>query len=162
MSEDNFELDDNKTKVYEKRSNRYQNTKDSAISLFIVGGIGVVFLALSFFKVIPVAIHTLSFAGLSVLCILFLSFGVLSLRKSRLLKAEAEEEENFSAAVCTWLKANVDASIVEAEEDISEADLYFLRCQRAKELLLQKFPNTDEDYIDMLLDENYDTLFLEE
>lgn len=158
---DNFELDDNKTKVYEKRSSRYQNTKDSAISLFIVGGIGAVFLALSFFKVIPITINTLSFAASSILCILFLVFGAISLKKSRLLKAEAEEEETFSTAVCNWLEANVDASIVDTEEDLSEADLYFLRCQRAKELLLQEFPNTDEDYIDMLLDENYDKIFSE-
>ena len=83
------------------------------------------------------------------------------MKKSRLLKAEAEEEETFSAAVCSWLEANVDASIINTEEDLSEADLYFLRCQRTKELLLQEFPNTDEDYIDMLLDENYDKIFLE-
>lgn len=156
---DNFELDEKKTKVYEKRSSRYQNTKDSAISLFIVGGIGAVFLALSFFKVIPITLSTLSFAASATICILFLILGVISLRKSRLLKAEAEEEEAFSASVCNWLEANVDSFIVDTSEDLSEADLYFLRCQQAKELLLQEFPNTDEDFIDMLLDENYDKLF---
>lgn len=158
---DNFELDDKKSKVYEKRSQRYQNTKDSAMALLIVGGAGIVFLALSYFKVIPVSISLLSLIAAAVLCTLFLAFGVISFIKSRQLKAEAEEEDVFTSALCDWLKQHVDASIVAMEEDSSEAELYFLRCKRAKELILEEFPNTDEDYIDMILDENYDTLFFE-
>lgn len=158
---DNFELDDKKSKVYEKRSQRYQNTKDSAVALLVVGGAGAFVLVLSYFKILPFAISTLSFAAATVLCTFFLVFGVLSFLKSRRLKTEAEEEEAFTTALCGWLKQHVDASIVEAEKDSSEADIYFLRCQRAKELLLEEFPNTDEDYIDMILDENYDTLFME-
>lgn len=158
---DNFELDDNKSKVYEKRSQRYMNTKDSAMALLVVGGIGILFLAAAYFKIIPIALSTLSFAASAILCALFLIFGIISLIKSRQLKAEAEEEEAFSDALCQWLEQNIDASIITIEEDSSEADIYFLRCQRAKELILKEFPNTDEDYIDIILDENYDKLFAE-
>lgn len=158
---DNFELDDKKSKVFEKRSQRYQNTKDSAMALFIVGGAGVLVLVLSYFKVIPFSISTLSFSAAAALCSLFLIFGVISLIKSCRLKSEAEEEEVFTNALCSWLKQNVDTSIVDIEEGSSEADIYFLRCKRAKELILENFPNTDEDYIDMVLDENYDSLFSE-
>ena len=159
--ETTFQLDDEKTKAYEKRSSRYQNTKDSAIALFIVGGLGLISLALAYFKVIPITIQpfSLSFIFSAVLCVIFLICGVFSLKKSIALKSEAKEEDAFTEAIAKWLEEHIDSSIVETEEGLSEADLYFLRCQRAKELLLKDFPNMDSDHMDSVLDENYDKLF---
>lgn len=156
-----FQLDDEKTKAYEKRSSRYQNTKDSAIALFIVGGLGLLSLMLAYFKVIPISIQplSLSFIFSAALSVIFLVCGVFSLKKSFTLKSEAKEEDAFTEVVAHWLEEHIDNSIVDAEEDLSEADLYFLRCQRAKELMLKEFPNMDADYMDSVLDENYDKLF---
>lgn len=156
-----FQLDTTQTKAYEKRSHRYQDTKDSAISLLVVGGLGLLFLALTFFQVLPIALEpfSLPFLAATVLCTLFVLFGILSLIKSRKLKSESEEEDAFTASISKWLEENIDASIVAADESLSEADLYFLRCQRTKELLLKEFPDMDKDYIDAIFDENYDNLF---
>lgn len=156
-----FRLDDEKTKAYEKRSSRYQNTKDSAIALFIVGGLGIISLILAYFQVIPITIQPFSLSSVFsvVLCVIFLICGVFSLKRSFTLKAEAEEEDAFTEAIAHWLEEHIDSSIVTTEEELSEADLYFLRCQRAKELLLKDFPNMDADYMDSVLDENYDRLF---
>ena len=156
-----FQLDDEKTKAYEKRSSRYQNAKDSAIALFIVGGLGLLSLALTYFQVIPIPIPplSLSFIFSVALSVIFLVCGVFSLKKSFALKSEAKEEDAFTDAIVHWLKEHIDSSIVDTEEDLSEADLYFLRCQRAKELILKEFPNMDADYMDSVLDENYDKLF---
>ena len=159
--EKTFRLDDEKTKAYEKRSSRYQNTKDSAIALFIVGGLGLISLILAYFQVIPIPIppFSLSFVFSVILCVIFLLCGVFSLKRSFTLKAEAKEEDAFTDAIAHWLEEHIDSSIVDTEEGLSEADLYFLRCQRAKELLLKDFPNMDADYMDSVLDENYDKLF---
>lgn len=158
---DIFTLDMNQTKAYEKRSHRYQDTKDSAVALLVVGGLGLLFLALVYFQVIPVAINTLSLPFLAsvFLCVLFLIFGIISLIKSRKLKSEAEEEDAFTDSITKWLEEHIDASIVEVDEDLSEADCYFIRCKKAKELLLREFPDMDEDYLDAVLDDNYDKLF---
>lgn len=158
---DIFTLDMNQTKAYEKRSHRYQDTKDSAVALLVVGGLGFLFLALVSFQVIPIALNILSLPFLAsvLLCWAFLIFGIISLIKSRKLKTEAEEEDAFTDSITKWLEEHIDASIVAVDEELSEADCYFLRCKRAKELLLKEFPNMDEDYMDAVLDENYDKLF---
>ncbi len=156
-----FQLDDTQTRAYEKHSRKYQDTKDSAIALLLVGGFDLLFLVLVFFRILPIALEPFSFSFIStaVLGLIFISFGLLSLLKSQKLKVEAEKEDAATAAVSKWLEEHIDASIVDTSENLSEADLYFLRCQRIKELLSKNFPDADEDYLDVVLDENYDKLF---
>lgn len=168
-------MTENNNTPYEKRSQKYENLRDSAFSLLIVGGLGLVFLLLVFFKIIPIPLDTtsLSFFFSLAICIIFIIIGLVSLKNSFTLKKEAVAEERFTEEVKTWLMNNRSlfditaesfASNVASEEidaNPSEADLYFLRAQKIKEMLLSEFPDLNENYIDLLIDENYDSLFEE-
>ena len=78
------------------------------------------------------------------------------------LLEEADVEEQTTETILTFLKENFPKEVLEdiREEDLSDEILYFNQLAAMREALENQYPDADENYIDAILDDYYNSLNL--
>lgn len=166
--EDNEEKKPKSYHYYQNSAARAEDNRSSAYTLLVVGGIGFVAVLLIFFNVTPLyrnaGITKYLVCGImGAMFILFIVFGILSMRSSKVLFVKAKTENSLLAEMTRWCEANLNAEELDAElfqgEEASEEQKYFIRAERMKELINDKFMNLDEAFVEHFVDEYYQGLF---
>lgn len=153
--------------VYQDSATKAEDNKSSGLTLLVVGFAGMVFLALSFFDIIPLGLRgTTGYMTYGVICALFILFivmGFVSMRSSKVFAKEAETENTLKDAIETWCLDNFNCYEIDVElfggEDISEEEKYFRRTSYMKKRICKQFVNLNEDFLDHYLDEIYSEIF---
>lgn len=167
-SQDNEEKQPQSYHYYQNSAARAEDNRSSAYTLLVVGGMGFAAVLLVFFNVIPfyrnAGINKYLVCGImGAMFILFLVFGVLSMRNSKVLFVKANTENSLLAEMTRWCEANLNAEALDAElfqgEEVAEEQKYFIRAERMKELINDKFLNLDEAFVEHFVDEYYQELF---
>jgi len=151
--------------VYVDAQSRYQEYKSSGIMFLCFAVFFLVFGILNFLGVIKIMASVPALVIVFGAAISFTHIGINSLRKVSSLKAEASAEENTTETIMQYLKDNYPAEVLEkikkqplTGEELSGEEIYFVRMEIMKEKLMAEFRNQDENYLDALLEEYYNSL----
>ncbi len=152
---------------YQNSAARAEDNKSSAYTLLFVGGVGFIVVLLIFFNVTPLyrngGITKYMVCGImGAMFILFIIFGVLSMRSSKILFSKAKTENSLLAEMTRWCEENLNAEELDQElfqEEMPEEQKYFLRAEKMKTLINDKFMNLDQAFVEHFVDEYYQKLY---
>ena len=154
--------------AYQDSATKAEDNRSSAYTLLVVGGIGFVLDILVFLGVLPVYQNAgmtkyLVCGVMGAMFILFIVFGFVSMRTSKILLVKAKTENSLLSEMTKWCESNlskekIDEGLFEGEE-LLEEQKYFKRAERMKELISDKFLNLDEAFLEHFIDEYYQRIF---
>ncbi len=157
--------------VYQNSAARAQDNRSSAYTLLIVGIVGFIIVLLVFVGIIPVyrsgSINRYLVCGvMGAMFVLFIVFGFVSMRNSKILLIKAKSEDSLMGEMTKWCQANLSAEGIDAElfpedagEGMAEEQKYFRRTDKMKAIISDKFMNLDEALLEHFVDEYYQGLF---
>lgn len=153
--------------TYRDSAMQAEDNRSSAYTLFLAGILGFVLDILVFTNVIPVfhnADTTRYFVCgvMGALFVLFLVFGIVSMRNARILLVQARSEDTLLSELEKWCRENLSAEQIDsglALEDMAEEQKYFRRADRMKEIINNKFLNLDQGLLEHFVDGYYQELF---
>lgn len=152
---------------YQNSAARAEDNRSSAYILLIVGITGFIFILLVFTGMIPLyrnesTTKYLVCGVMGAMFVLFIVFGVVSMRNSRILLVKAKSEDSLLSELTKWCENNLSVEMLDAElfaEEIGEEQKYFIRTDRMKAIISNKFMNLDEAFLEHFVDEYYQKLF---
>ncbi|MGN1150881.1 MAG: hypothetical protein ACI4SN_01835 [Lachnospiraceae bacterium] len=156
--------------AYQNSATRAEDNRSSAYTLLAVGSIGFVVILLMFLGVIPVYQNAgmtkyLVCGVMGAMFILFIVFGVVSMRSSKVLFSKAKAEDSLMTEMEKWCQTNLSPAKVDEglfeDEELPEEQKYFKRTDRMKSMISDKFLNLDEAFLDHFIDEYYQKLYEE-
>ncbi len=150
--------------LYVESSKKAQDFKSGGLSLLFVGGIGLIFVLLILFDVIPLHMNLFSkyliIGVMGAMFILFIVMGFLSVKSYKKFEIKASEEDNLTKNLTAWCKENFKQEIIDTDiEEASEELLYFQRTEKMKEMISNKFMNLDAAFLDSFIDDIYPEIF---
>lgn len=156
--------------AYQNSAAKAEDNRSSAYTLLVVGGIGFVVVLLIFLGILPIYQNAgttkyLVCGVMGAMFILFIVFGIVSMRSSKVLFSQAKTENSLIAEMTKWCQENLSAAKVDEGlfegEELAEEQKYFKRTECMRKLISDKFLNLDEAFLDHFIDEYYQTLFEE-
>lgn len=150
--------------VYVHSSKKAEEFKSGGFSLLFVGIIGFVFILLVVFNVIPLHMNLFSkylvIGVMGTLFVLFIVMGILSVKSYKKFEIKATEEDSLTKNLTSWCLENIKKEKIDSDlEDAGDELLYFLRTEKMKEMITQKFMNLDEVFLDSFIDDIYPEIF---
>lgn len=155
---------------YKDSEARAEDNLSSAWTLVIVGGIGLVVLALGFLGIIPIPIYGggkyLFYGVMAALCIIFIFAGIVSFKKVKVYSAEASTEKSQKQQIIDWCVENeiatkINDAIAVEIADMPEEEAYFRRAEMLKHVVFAQFKDMGFEFLGHVADEIYDSLFEE-
>lgn len=153
--------------VYQDSQAKAEDNKSSGQTLLVVGFLGMIFVGLSVFEIIPFKLSGstgyMTYGVIGALFVLFIVMGFVSMRSSKVFAKEAESENTLKDAIETWCISNFNTYEIDVElfggEDISDEEKYFRRIAYMKFHICKQFVNLNEDFLEHILDEIYTEVF---
>ena len=154
-------------RAYQNSAVKAEDNRTSAYTLFFVGILGFACVVLVFTGIIPV----FSSAGttkyfvcgiMGALFILFIVFGVVSMRDSKILLVQAQSEDSLLSELTKWCEENLSPKQIDSDlfdEEMSDEQKYFKRVDKMKEIINDKFLNLDQGLLEHFVDGYYQELF---
>ena len=167
-------------KPYQDSAQKAEENRTSAYTLLLVGIVGLVASLLVFTGVIPLyqnaGINRYFVCGvMGTLFLIFTISGIVSMKSFKLLSVKAESESNLVREITDWCDKNltaaqIDEGLFDTDDEqtdkelieaggISEEQKYFLRTDKMKKIIQDKFMNLGEDFLDHFVDGYYQNLF---
>lgn len=155
-------------KQYRNSAQKAEDNKSSAYTLFVIGVLGLIAVALVFMDVIPLyrnaGITKYFVCGvMGALFLIFFVLGIISMKNYKILSADAESETALVAKMREWCAENLKAELIDeglfAGEEMAEEQKYFKRTDKMKQMIGSTFMNLDEAFLDHFIDEYYQELF---
>lgn len=157
---------------YQSSEAKAEDNRNSAYTLLAVGGIGFIAVLLVFFNVIPVYRNAgitkyLVCGVMGALFVLFIVFGCVSLRDSKLLLVKAKSENSLLSEITRWCEKNLDSAAIDAEileegeslADLTPEEKYYRRTEKIRAAIDDKFMNLDEAFVDNFVDGYYQEIY---
>lgn len=150
--------------LYVESSKKAQDFKSGGFSLLFVGGLGLIFVLLVLFNIIPLHMNLFSkyliIGVMGAMFILFTVMGFLSIKSYKKFEIKASEEDNLTQKLTVWCQENLKKENIDKDiEETSEELLYFQRSETMKELISNKFMNLDAAFLDSFIDDIYPDIF---
>lgn len=155
---------------YQNSAAKAEDNKSSAYILLFMGIAGFLCIILVFIGVIPFyqnesTTKYLVCGVMGAMFVLFIVFGVVSMRNSRILLVKAKSEDSLLSELTKWCENNLSSGLVDEglfEEETGDEQKYFLRTGKIKTIINNKFMNLDQAFLEHFVDEYYQRLFEEE
>ena len=153
---------------YKDSEARAEDNLSSAWTLVIVGGVGLVVLALGIFGIIPIPIYGggkyLFYGVMAVLCGVFVFSGIVSFKKVKVYSAEASTEKSQKQQIIDWCNENeiadkINNAIAVEIADMPEEEAYFRRAEMLRHVVFAQFQSMGYEFLGNVADEIYDSLF---
>lgn len=157
---------------YQSSEAKAEDNRSSAYTLLAVGGVGFLAVLLIFFNVIPVYRNAgitkyLVCGVMGAMFVLFIVFGFVSMRDSKLLLVKAKSENSLRSEIVRWCQENLDRSVIDAEileegetlEELTEEEKYYRRTEWMRAAIDDKFMNLDEAFVDDFVDGYYQEMY---
>ncbi len=153
--------------LYVDAKSRYQEYKSSGIMFLAFAVLFLIFGILNLVGVINIMASTVSLIIVFGAVVGFAYVGITSLMKVSSLKEEASAEENVTEDILDYLKSEFPKEAVEKilpaganAEDLTNEELYFVRIAEIKNYVMSEYPGKDENYLDALIEDYYNSLDL--
>lgn len=153
---------------YQNSAQKAEDNKSSAYTLLFIGIVGLILCVLILCGVIPLYRNApttkyLVCGVMSALFILFIVFGIVSMKTFKILSLKAKSEDSLVEEITKWCAENltkegIDEGLFENEE-LPEEQKYFKRTEKIKKLIQDKFMNLEESFLDSFIDDYYQNLF---
>ncbi|MCR5684034.1 MAG: hypothetical protein K6G81_01240 [Lachnospiraceae bacterium] len=149
--------------VYVTKSDESKDMFSTAITFLVFAALLVVFLILNALNIITLFNNTASLIVIGAMSLACCLVGINAIKRSRKAELESYDEEKLTSSIKEWLAANItDDLFTELDtSDLSEEVLYLKRTEIIRQKLNETYPNLNDDYVDTLLDDFYDTRFSE-
>lgn len=160
---------------YQSSASKAEDNRSSAYTLLAVGGIGFIADILIFFDVIPfyqnAGISKYLVCGvMGAMFVLFIVFGFVSMRDSKLLLVKAKSETSLRSEITKWCQDNLDGAAIDALirketsaeewiEELTKEEMYYKRTEKMRAAIEDKFMNLDEAFLDDFVDEYYQKIY---
>ena len=162
-------IPDGGDKIYIDNDAKAKDNKSSAYVLIGVGLVGIIFVLLSMFKVIPFRIGNpyMYFGCLSALFILFIVMGGVSFINGRKFERASKGEKSLKDSLIEWSDNNLTRdsvdSLIADKDNYTEEELFFKRNNVIRKLINRQFVNIDPLMVENLIDTViYDRIYGEE
>jgi len=153
--------------LYVDAKSRYQEYKSSGIMFLAFAVLFLIFGILNLAGVINIMASTVSLIIVFAAVVGFTYVGITSLMKVSSLKEEASAEENVTEDILDYLKSEFPKEAVQKilpaganAEDLTNEELYFVRISEIKNYVMSEYPGKDENYLDALIEDYYNSLDL--
>lgn len=152
--------------AYVSKKAKAADLKSTAYTFTFVSVIGIVFLILFLFDVLPfeTAFHmkVLTSVVMGILFFIFLIIGIRSFLEIKAITHAADEEEQLFTEITEWFSGRFTAEDMEGESEITEeTQRYFCRYEAMQQAISEKYPNLDEAFLDHIIETLYPELFPE-
>ncbi len=157
---------------YRSSEAKAEDNRTSACTLLAVGGIGFVAVLLVFFDVIPLYQNAgitkyLVCGVMGAMFVLFIVFGFVSMRDSKLLSVKAKSENSLLSEITRWCQENLDGAVIDGEileeeeslDDLTEEEKYYRRTEKIRAAIDDKFMNLDEAFVEAFVDGYYQEMY---
>ena len=146
--------------LYVDAKSRYEEYKSTGIMFLVFAALFLVFGILNLVGVIAITASTVSLVLIFAMAVAFTYVGITSLKKVSSLKEEASTEEQTTDIIMKYLKENFSKEqlLADINEEITGEMLYFQLMETMKEAASEQFPDADENYLDALLEDYYNSL----
>ncbi len=157
---------------YQSSTEKAENHRSSAYTLLAIGGIGFIAIVLVFCNVIPVyrnaGINRYLVCGvMGAMFILFIVFGIVSMRDSNRFLVKAKSESSLVSEITRWCAENLHTDTIdsllasedEVFEELSDEEMYYRRTEKMKALIEDKFMNLDEAFVEDFVERYYQELY---
>lgn len=150
---------------FKSASDKYNDLHSSSVCLLLVGILGLAYVILDYFKVLPFSFNSnfMFYIVMGSLFLIFTVMGVYTAFSAKKMKTTISDEETNTDSIITWSIENltaekIDNSIEELDE-CGDEEKYLLRVASLEALLVKEFNLEDESYINALIDEIYPELY---
>lgn len=157
--------------TYQNKVEKAADVKSSAITLFLVGGIGLTADILCVLDLLPVHFNTtgkiITCGTMGILFLCMVIFGFISMKSIKGLLSQANEEDKLTDEIEKWYKKELTKEIIEnglfttQEESLPDELKYFKRSRKILAVLNHKFMNLDQSYADNMAEKIYQYLYEE-
>ncbi len=146
--------------IYVDAKSRYQEYKSSGIMFLVFAALFLIFGILNVTGVVTLMASVPSLIVVFGAVVGFTYVGITSLMKVSSLKEEASTEEQTTNEVMDYLKENFSKEKLAKNMDEETAGelVYFQLMETMKQAVAEKFPDEDENYLDALLEDYYNSL----
>lgn len=157
---------------YQSSEAKAADNRSSAYTLLAVGGIGFLAVVLIFLDVIPIYRNAgitkyLVCGVMGAMFVLFIVFGFVSMRDSRLLSVKAKSESTLRSELVRWCQENLNSGAIDTEileegetlSDLQEEEKYYRRTERMRAVINEKFMNLDEAFVEDFVDGYYQEMY---
>lgn len=147
--------------TYSSARTRQSETKSSAWTFLIVGGIGFLIITLALLGVVKLPLNAFSLVIMEAMFLVFLVIAMLSFKKAMRMLDEIASEDSLENRVKEWAKLHLHAEelAAEVEEDTTEEMKYFMISELIRERIMRAFPEVDDAYAEELTENFYNELF---
>lgn len=152
------------TTPYKNRADKAEEFKSSGYVLLVVGVLGILCMVLIDLGILPIRLNNLLLMNImmNILFVVFIAFGIYSLRGAKKYSEEADEEKNLTKEIRKWAAEHLKAEEIDEHADCTqEADeiAYFKRYEYIRNAVSEKFINLEENYLDYLAEHIYQELY---
>lgn len=140
---------------------KHSETKSSAWTFLIVGGIGFLIITLALVGVIALPLNKFSLFIMEAMFLIFLVIALISFKNAMKMLDDISREDDLETRIRAWGKENLSADELTAEldADTSEEMKYFMVSALIREQLMMAFPEVDDAYAEELTENFYNELF---
>ena len=148
---------------YVKKADEEKDMKSTAVTFFIIGIAGIIFLVfnlLGYFPMFDSVLSNLVFAFMFIGCILV---GFNSLKRAKKAASEAGDEEQLTENITKWLDENLTKEQLEAQKspELSDEANFLKELEYLKAQITEQFGELEETYLDYIAEEYYNEHFEE-
>ena len=156
---------DGRAHAYVSKRTVREEVKSTAYAFTVMSVIGFLFLILFAAGVLPL---NTAFYMKVLICIVmgimfaaFFFIGVRSFAELKALESAVNREEQKLSEIREWFLGTYDAAACDAKTDktLSAEQLYFQRCETMGRLIRSEYPETEEAFLDHVIDTLYDEIF---
>lgn len=154
-------ITENRTPVYQSPEEKYEDTRSSALTFLLVGGAGILVLALHFAGVIFIPLNFFALAVMGAMFLIFLGIGFVSLGNAKKMAGNIQSENEKTDAIVSWCREHLTAEALDTATDdtMTEELKYFHRSEAMRAAILEQYPEIDEALLEKLLEDFYSSLF---
>lgn len=147
--------------AYVKKEEQYRDLKSSASTFVMVSILGLAIVLLNVAGIIHIFAGPLPYIVMTALLLAFLYIGISSYVKAGKVQKEIAGENDVTEAINNWLSGNITAQQLDDMTNSSEAAeiRFFHKLEKMKEMITAEFGELDDSYLDLLVEEYYNTHF---
>ena len=151
---------DEGAKTFINAKEKYNDLMSSAFSLLVVGILGLVFIALVYFKIIKFEVTLLFYLLGLVMFGMFIITGIITFFRAKNIKKEIPTEQTLTDEIKNYLlNEYVPLANAQEEDGPSQEELYFSRSAHMKTLVQEHFKEADELLIEGMIEEVYNNIY---
>ena len=149
---------------YRSSEAKAEDNRTSACTLLAVGGIG--FVAIPLYQNAGITKYLVC-GVMGAMFVLFIVFGFVSMRDSKLLSVKAKSENSLLSEITRWCQENLDGAVIDGEileeeeslDDLTEEEKYYRRTEKIRAAIDDKFMNLDEAFVEAFVDGYYQEMY---